>query len=78
MTGSAGAAESDRRLYSITNTGQRIDIRGALCQNCNRGIGLLGDSIEGVQKALEYLSRYEARKAANSQPPTELSGDLKE
>ncbi len=30
-------------------------IRGLLCHNCNKGIGLLGDSIESVEKALRYL-----------------------
>ena len=64
-TGFAGAVESDRRLFSITSTGKRISIRGALCQNCNRGLGLLGDDIEGVRRALDYLHRYEARKASN-------------
>jgi Recombination endonuclease VII len=63
--GSAGAAVNDRRLYSITSTGRRISIRGVLCPNCNRGIGLLGDDIEGIRRALDYLKRYEARKASN-------------
>ena len=29
--------------------------RGWLCQNCNVGISRLGDNIEGVTKALNYL-----------------------
>lgn len=29
--------------------------RGWLCSNCNTGIGKLGDDIEGVLKALDYL-----------------------
>jgi hypothetical protein len=62
MTDSAGAVGSDRRLFSTTSTGKRINIRGALCQNCNRGIGMLGDDIQGVRRALEYRHRYEARK----------------
>ena len=32
------------------------DIRGFLCGKCNRGIGLLGDNLEGVKRAVEYLS----------------------
>ncbi len=31
--------------------------RGWLCGNCNRGIGYLGDTIEGLEKALAYLKR---------------------
>lgn len=30
-------------------------IRGLLCTNCNTGIGLLGDNLNGVKKALTYL-----------------------
>lgn len=65
-TGSAGAAGSGRRLFSTTSTGRKIRIRGVLCSNCNRGIGLLGDHIEGITHALNYLNRYEARKASSS------------
>lgn len=32
-------------------------IRGLLCTNCNRGIGLLKDSIPVLQKAIEYLNK---------------------
>ena len=31
--------------------------RGWLCSKCNKGIGLLGDSLEGISKAKEYLER---------------------
>ena len=31
--------------------------RGWLCSNCNTGIGKLGDNIEGVLKAVDYLAR---------------------
>ncbi len=33
------------------------EIRGLLCRNCNTGIGLLGDGIEGILSALEYLEQ---------------------
>ena len=36
------------------DTGQ---IRGLLCMKCNRGLGLLGDSVEQHQKCIEYLGR---------------------
>lgn len=32
-------------------------IRGIICGKCNTGIGLLGDSVEGVERALAYLRR---------------------
>ena len=31
--------------------------RGFLCDNCNRGIGLLGDNTHGLQQALTYLTK---------------------
>ena len=34
------------------NTGE---IRGLLCHNCNRGIGLLNDNIENLERAVLYL-----------------------
>tara|TARA_R110000737_G_scaffold17925_1_gene35867 strand:- start:1435 stop:1869 length:435 start_codon:yes stop_codon:yes gene_type:complete len=32
-----------------------MKFRGVLCTNCNKAIGQLGDTIESVQKALDYL-----------------------
>ena len=31
--------------------------RGWLCRRCNVGIGLLGDSVEGLERAIRYLKR---------------------
>lgn len=33
-----------------------MDFRGRLCHSCNRGIGLLGDNKEGLQRALDYIT----------------------
>jgi hypothetical protein len=34
-------------------------IRGLLCWDCNSGIGKLGDNVEGLQRALDYLLKSE-------------------
>jgi hypothetical protein len=34
-------------------------VRGLLCTNCNTGIGKLGDNIEGLETATQYLKDYE-------------------
>ena len=34
-------------------------VRGLLCPSCNSGIGKLGDNIEGVEQALDYLRKFE-------------------
>ena len=41
--------------------------RGMLCKNCNIGIGHLGDSSEGVAKALAYLVAAKARESCSAQ-----------
>ncbi len=38
------------------NTGK---IRGALCNSCNMGLGNLRDSIDILQKAIDYLRKYQ-------------------
>lgn len=30
-------------------------VRGLLCRRCNTGMGQLGDTVEGLQRALDYL-----------------------
>jgi len=32
-------------------------VRGLLCNKCNKGIGLLGDSVELIRSALNYLEK---------------------
>ena len=34
-------------------------IRGILCSNCNRGLGLLGDDLESIQRVIKYLERQD-------------------
>ena len=49
---------------AIDLTTKRVDhchstgyVRGLLCWNCNTALGKLGDTEEGVQRALSYLQR---------------------
>ena len=37
----------------VTNT-----FRGWLCKTCNVGLGMLGDDLEGVHRALVYLNKH--------------------
>lgn len=34
------------------------EFRGWLCNNCNRAIGCMGDSLEGVRRVTTYLQRH--------------------
>ena len=36
--------------------------RGHLCGSCNRGMGMLGDNSEGVQRAVDYLKKVENKE----------------
>lgn len=36
-------------------------VRGLLCANCNLGLGKLGDSVEAIRRALDYLERPRSR-----------------
>lgn len=39
-------------------------VRALLCDNCNKGIGMLGDDLVIVTKAMHYLSRHLPEPAA--------------
>lgn len=32
-------------------------VRGLLCNSCNRGLGLLDDTVAGITRALDYLKK---------------------
>lgn len=59
--------ESFRAKSNVTKSGIRklvLDhdpitkkFRGWICESCNHALGNLGDDIEGVKKALNYLNR---------------------
>ncbi len=53
--GIAGA--SQRNIDHCHDTGK---IRGILCWECNSGIGKLGDTVAGLQNAINYLERKQS------------------
>ena len=48
--------ESDK--LDLDHCHNDMEFRGWLCRACNIGIGNLGDNLEGVLKAVAYLSKY--------------------
>lgn len=50
----AGGSSDSFHVDHCHETGK---IRGLLCNNCNIGIGALGDNASGVARALAYLER---------------------
>lgn len=46
-----------KNLLVIDHCHSSLKVRGLLCHNCNRGLGLFQDSIENLLKAADYLKR---------------------
>lgn len=55
-------SETMKRVY-VDHDHANGDVRGLLCCGCNSGLGQLGDSIEGLQRAMNYLKRHLEREA---------------
>jgi len=51
------------KKWNIDHDHKTLEIRGWICDQCNAGIGQLGDTVESIKKALKYLER--CRKAYN-------------
>lgn len=52
--------ERDGRSIALDHCHKRMLFRGFLCSNCNKGIGLFGDSPERMMAAAAYLARRDA------------------
>lgn len=50
---------SDKRNLCVDHNHKTGRVRALLCNNCNNGIGKLRDSIELLQKAVEYLKLFD-------------------
>ena len=44
-------------------------LRGVLCPSCNMGLGLFKDSIENLQKAVNYLDEWKKRRERSNSNP---------
>ncbi len=53
-----GGAPGKRAMH-LDHDHETGKFRGWLCSSCNRGIGLLGDSLERLQRATDYLKGTE-------------------
>jgi|DEB0MinimDraft_4_1074332.scaffolds.fasta_scaffold233664_1 hypothetical protein len=47
-------------LLQLDHCHEEGNFRGWLCNKCNTGIGALGDTTGGLQKAIEYLRKSNA------------------
>ena len=49
---------SHPRKACVDHCHETGEVRGLLCNHCNRGLGLLGDSPYNTRRATKYLERY--------------------
>jgi len=47
---------TDKKLV-FDHDHETLEHRGWLCDNCNRSIGMLGDTIESLYRTIQYLER---------------------
>ena len=47
-----------KRRLSVDHCHSTGDVRGLLCNTCNRALGLLNDSIDTLQNSINYLRKH--------------------
>lgn len=57
-----GIGHSKDCKLAVDHNHKTNKIRGLLCNRCNRGIGFMRDSIDLLQKAIEYLKTHQDEK----------------
>jgi hypothetical protein len=50
-------SDAPRKVLSVDHCHDTGQIRGLLCDRCNLGVGMLGDNLNSLQKAVDYLRR---------------------
>jgi hypothetical protein len=55
ICGSMAQKERNKHYLEFDHDHKTNEPRGFLCQKCNKGLGLLGDNLEGIERAIQYL-----------------------
>jgi len=54
------------KLLSVDHSHTTKQLRGLLCDNCNKALGCMHDNIERLKSAIEYLNWYSQGRDSNS------------
>ena len=65
--GKCAICDGDTDTLCVDHDHDNGNIRGLLCHNCNKGLGLLGDTLQRIERAYIYILI-----ANDNEPPTEL------
>jgi hypothetical protein len=52
--------------FHVDHDHQTGEIRGLLCCECNRGLGILGDNLENLERVISYLTRTKEKVDAEN------------
>lgn len=66
------ANRNGKRLF-VDHDHETGAVRGIICNKCNQGIGALGDSIDGVRRALNYLERAQQLPPRRAAPAIRIN-----
>lgn len=58
--GKCGVCKCKPKRMCVDHDHKTGKIRGLLCHKCNSAIGILGDTVSGIRRALRYLLRGKA------------------
>ena len=67
MSLAIGEKRCSKNQFLVDHCHETGNFRGWICRNCNQGIGKLGDDVEGLVKALNYLLKFKKRTDENKQ-----------
>ena len=65
-------ADNVKKFLVVDHCHSSGKVRGLLCHNCNRGLGLFQDSVENLNAAIDYLER--ATTISKESTPEAIAG----